>query len=188
MSGGGGSTEIKDTPAQKALASIAAKRFNLYQQYYVPLENQFIGEVQALTSLGKFQDVEGVVSASLNPEFQNARRMVTSRLMQQNVDPSSGKFRAAQTDISSAQGRGMGLGVASGLSGQVDRYYQGMQNIVAMGQGQAGQAMSGLGDIASMAGEVSRSQARADLDRYMADQEMAGTMIGTGLGVYGAFG
>jgi len=184
MSGGGGSQEIKDTPAQKALASIAAQRFNLYQQYYVPLENQFIGEVQALTSLGKFQDVEGVVSASLNPEFQNARRMVTNRLVQQNVDPTSGRFRSAQTSISSAQGRGMGLGVASGLSGQADRYYQGMQNIIAMGQGQAGQAMSGLGDIASMAAEVSRSQARSELDKYMAGQEMLGTAIGTGLGVF----
>ena len=32
MSGGGGSTTIKDTKSQKALASIAAQRFNLYQQ------------------------------------------------------------------------------------------------------------------------------------------------------------
>ena len=38
--GGGGSTQIKDTAAQKKLASIAAQRFNLYQKYYVPLENQ----------------------------------------------------------------------------------------------------------------------------------------------------
>ena len=36
--GGGGSTKIKDTASQKALANIAAKRFNLYQQYYVILK------------------------------------------------------------------------------------------------------------------------------------------------------
>lgn len=188
MSGGGGSTEIKDTPQQKALTSIAARRFNLYQQYYVPLENQYISEVQNLTSVGKFQDVEGVVSASLNPEFQNARKMVSNNLIQQNVDPGSGKFQSAMSSVSQAQGRGMGLGAASGLSGQVDRYYQGMQNIVAMGQGQAGQAMSGLGDIAQFSGQVARAQAQGDMSEYMGKQEMAGTALGTGLGIYGAFG
>lgn len=183
MSGGGGSTEIKDTPAQKKLASIAAQRFNLYQQYYVPLENQFIGEVKALTQQGKFDSVESVVTASLNPEFQNARNMVSNRLMQQNVDPTSGRYTAAMEDLSQRQARGTGLATASAGSQQIDRYYQGMQNIVAMGQGVAGTGISGLGDIAAMSGEIGRAQARAGLDRFMAGQEVAGTAVGTALGV-----
>ena len=188
MCGGGGSTKVKDTAAQKKLASIAAQRFNLYQKYYVPLENQFIGEVKALSSDAAYKDVEGVVSASLNPEFQNARRFVTEKLFSQNVDPSSGKFSAASVDLTNEQGRGMGLGIAAGLSGQTDRYYQGMQNIVAMGQGQAGTAISGLGDVAGFAGEVARAQSKGALTKYIADKEAAGTAVGTGLGIYGAFG
>lgn len=186
--GGGGSTQVKDTAAQKKLASIAAQRFNLYQKYYVPLENQFIGEVQAMSGDAAYKDVEGVISASLNPQFQNARNVVNQRLFSQNVDPSSGRFSAASVDLTNEQGRGMGLGVAAGLSGQTDRYYQGLQNIVAMGQGQAGTAMSGLGDIAGFAGNVARSQSRGELDKYMARQEQAGTAIGTGIGAYSAFG
>ena len=183
MSGGGGSTEIKDTPAQKKLASIAAQRFNLYQQYYVPLENQFIGEVKALTQQGKFDSVESVVTASLNPEFQNARNMVSNRLMQQNVDPTSGRYTAAMEDLSQRQARGTGLATASGASSQIDRYYQGMQNIVAMGQGVAGTGISGLGDIATMSGQIARAQAQGGLDKYMAEQEVTGTAVGTALGV-----
>ncbi len=183
MSGGGGSTEIKDTPAQKKLASIAAQRFNLYQQYYVPLENQFIGEVKALTQQGKFDSVESVVTASLNPEFQNARNMVSNRLMQQNVDPTSGRYVATMEDLSQRQARGTGLATASAGSQQIDRYYQGMQNIVAMGQGVAGTGISGLGDIATMSGEIGRAQARAGLDQYMAGQEAVGTAVGTALGI-----
>ena len=91
--GGGGSTQIKDTAAQKKLASIAAQRFNLYQKYYVPLENQFIGEVQAMSGDAAYKDVEGVISASLNPQFQNARNIVNQRLFSQNVDPSSADFQ-----------------------------------------------------------------------------------------------
>ena len=48
MCGGGGSggpASVKDTAAQKKLAEIAARRFNLYQQYFVPLENQYIQDV-----------------------------------------------------------------------------------------------------------------------------------------------
>ena len=188
MSGGGGSNRIEDTAAQKKLASIAAQRFNLYQKYYVPLENQFIGEVKAMSGEGAYKDVEGVVSSALNPRFQNARNVVNQRLFAQNVDPSSGRFSAAAVDLTNEQGRGMGLGTAAGLSGQTDRYYQGLSNIVAMGQGQAGTAISGLGDIAGFAGDVARAQSRGKLDKYVAGQEMAGTAVGTGLGIYGAFG
>lgn len=185
---GGGDNKVEDTAAQKKLASIAAQRFNLYQKYYVPLENQFIGEVKAMSGEGAYKDVEGVVTAALNPQFQNARNMVNQRLFSQNVDPSSGRFSAASVDLTNEQGRGMGLGTAAGLSAQTDRYYQGMQNIVAMGQGQVGTAISGLGDVAGFAGDVARAQSRGELDKYLARQEQAGTAIGTGLGVYGAFG
>lgn len=180
--GGGGSTQIKDSESTKKLANIAARRFNLYQQYYVPLENQFIGEVLNLTSVGKFADVAGVVSASLNPEFQNARNMVINRMTSSGVDPSSGKFRANLSNITNVQGSSIGRGSAAGQSAQLDRYYQGLENIVAIGQGQAGTAMSGLGDVATLAGNVARGEARAGLTDYMARQEAVGTAVGSGIG------
>ena len=71
--GGGGDGKIKDTAAQKALAKIAAKRFNLYQQHFVPLEQQFMSDVFALRSPGAFQSVEGYVNAISTPEYQAAR-------------------------------------------------------------------------------------------------------------------
>ena len=184
MSGGGGSTEIKDTVAQKKLAEIAARRFNLYQQYYVPLENQFIGEVLNLSNTGKFNDVAGVVSASIKPEFDNARKLVTNKLFSNNVDPSSGRFTSTMDNLTSVQGSSTGRGTAAGQSAQLDRYYQGLQNVVAMGTGQAGDSISGMGDIASFAGNVARGEARAGLTRSMANKEVAGTLLGAGLGYY----
>ena len=52
MCGGGdsGPATIKDTAAQKKLAELAAKRFNLYQQYFVPLENQYIADIFSFQS------------------------------------------------------------------------------------------------------------------------------------------
>ncbi len=184
MSGGGGSANIQETKSSKKLASIAAQRFNLYQKYHVPMENQFISEVQAMNTQASFDTVEGVVAASMKPQFQQMYNQVKQNLAQQNVDPSSGKYEAITSQVAQAEARGVGTGTASGLGGQVDRYYQGMQNVVALGQGQAGTSISGLGDIASMAGNVGRAQASSRLDRYLGRQEMAGTLVGTGLGTF----
>ena len=179
MSGGGGSTKIKDTAAQKSLARIAAQRFNLYQQYFVPLENQFISDVQALKDPSNFENVASFVNAIQQPEFQEQRRQLTQQAFQQGVDPTSGQFVGRQELLSQAQARGLGVGTAEGMSGQVDRYYQGLQNIIALGEGQAGQAMSGLGDV----GKIAQQRAQAEAKTQFAKAQTVPAAIGTGVGL-----
>ena len=185
---GGGKAEIKDTAAQKALASIAARRFNLYQKTFVPLENQFITDVYAMMDPQAFNNVAGLVNAVQQPQFQSARKNFQDQGFAQGMDPTSGQYQARAAQMTQNQAAGMGMGVAQGLSGQVDRYYQGMSNIVQMGQGQAGQTMAGLGDIARQAQSVAGAQARTSQASNLANQQMIGSAIGTGLGLYTAFG
>lgn len=184
MSGGGGSTKIEDTASQKALASIAAQRFNLYQQYYVPLENQYMSDVFAMKDPSSFENIEGFVTAIQQPEFQNARAQMQQRAFSMGADPTSGQYQAAASEMQQAQAQGMGRGTAEALSGQVDRYYQGMQNIIAMGQGQAGQAMAGLGDVGQLAQERGRAIAQESLGDYTSALGAAGTAAGLGFGYY----
>jgi hypothetical protein len=63
-----------------------------------------------------------------------------------------------------------------------------MGNIVQMGQGQAGETMAGLGDIARQAQSVAGAQARTSQVQNLSNQQMIGSAIGTGLGLYTAFG
>ena len=184
MSGGGGSTEIKDTPAQKSLARIAAQRFNLYQQYFVPLENQFISDVFAMRSPSAYKNVEGFVNAIQQPEFQKARQQLEQQQFQQGIDPTSGQFRGVSEQFTQTQARGMGLGTAEALSGQTDRYYQGLQNIIALGEGQAGQTMSGLADVADIARRRATAEAKTDFAQSSMLGEVAGTGLGLGAGYY----
>lgn len=185
MSSGSGSTTIADTPSQKALASIAAQRFNLYQQYYVPLENQYIGEVYSMMDPSAFDSVSGFVNAATQPQFQAAARNMQSMAFQRGIDPQSGQYQARAEDLARVQARGQSEGLVQGLSSQVDRYYQGMQNIVAMGQGQAGQAITGLGEIGRQAQSVAGARARTALAGDLARGQMLGTAVGTGIGLYG---
>ena len=183
MSGGGGSTEIKDTASQKALASIAAQRFNLYQQYYVPLENQFISDVAGMMDPTSFESVEGFVNALQQPEFQAATRNMQQQAFAMGADPTSGQYQARASQMQQAQARGMGLGTSQALSGQVDRYYQGMQNIIAMGQGQAGQAISGLADVGSLAQQRAAAEAKTSFSNYLGRQQAIGSAVGLGVGL-----
>jgi hypothetical protein len=181
---GGGSTQVKDTAAQKKLASIAAQRFNLYQQYYVPLENQYMSDVFSMKDDAAFSNVESFVTAIQQPEFQSARRNMQQRAFSMGADPTSGQYQAVASQMQQAQAQGMGRGTAEGLSGQLDRYYQGMQNIVAMGQGQAGQAMSGLGDVGQLAQSRAKSIAQESMGDYTSALGAAGPAAGLGYGYY----
>lgn len=186
MCGGGGGSDgrIKDTVAQKKLAQIAAKRFNLYQKHFVPLEQQFMSDVFALRSPGAFQNVEGYVNAITTPEYQNARGQLEQNLFSRSIDPSSGQFQNASAAITEAQQRGSALGTTEALSGQTDRFYQGIQNIVALGEGQAGDVMSGLGDIGTIAAARAQESARTAFTKSTAGQQMLGSAAGIGLGTY----
>jgi len=185
MCGGGGSDgKIKDTAAQKALAKIAAKRFNLYQQHFVPLEQQFMSDVFSLRSPGAFQSVEGYVNAISTPEYQQARGQLEQNLFAQGSDPSSGQFQGKSAAITKAQQRGMSLSTSEALSGQTDRFYQGIQNIVALGEGNAGETMSGLGDIGDIASRRAQETARTAYAKNTAGQQMIGSAAGIGLGAY----
>lgn len=181
--GGGGDGRVKDTAAQKALASIAAQRFNLYQQYYVPLENEFMNSVFSMKDPSAFANVEGFVTSLQQPEFQDARSQMQRQAFAAGADPTSGQYQARAQQMQNTQARGMALGTAEGLSGQLDRYYQGMGNIIAMGQGQAGSAISGISDVGELAQRRAISEAQQEFRRSEAGRTIVGQGLGLGAGL-----
>ena len=182
--GGGGPATIADTAAQKKLAELAAKRFNLYQQYFVPLENQYISDIFNLGDSASFESVDAFVNAIQQPEYQATRKGVEAEAFARGMDPTSGQYRGAVSNVLTASGKGGALGAAEALSGQVDRKYQGMQNVIQMGQGQSGKAIAGLGDVATLALERAKSEGKTAAADYLGKQQLLGTAVGTGLGLF----
>ena len=190
MCGGGdsGPATIADTAAQKKLAELAAKRFNLYQQYFVPLENQYIADIFSLGDDSSFQSVDSFINPLQQPEYQATRKGIEAEAFAKGMDPTSGQYRGAVSNVLTASGRGGALGAAEALSGQVDRKYQGIQNVIQMGQGQSGKAIAGLGDVASLALERAKSEGKTAAAEYLGRQQLIGTAVGTGVGLYMAGG
>ena len=186
--GGGGPASVKDTAAQKKLAELAAKRFNLYQKYFVPLENQYISDVFSLGDDSSFESVDAFINALQQPEYQATRKGIQAEAFARGMDPTSGQYQGNVENLLTQAARGGALGAAEAQSGQVDRKYQGIQNVIQMGQGQAGQAIAGLGDVATLALERAKSEAKTAATDYFARQATLGTAVGTGAGLYMASG
>jgi hypothetical protein len=171
MYGGGGSNEVKETPEEKELAKIAGERWERYQDVFVPLENQYMAEVD---DMGTQQAMDEVTGQAVTNVMQGAEVPA--------VDPNRG-----QPGIGAALGRaraGAATKAATGLRGQ---HLQGMQGIVQMGQGQSASAMQGLGDVASQAASEAQGEAFRDFNRRQSWLNLGGQVAGAGM-AYGMNG
>lgn len=141
-----------------------------------------MSDVFKMNSPTEMENVQSFVTALQQPKFQKQKVMQEQKMFAQGADITSGQFQDASAQMTNAQARGMGTGTAEALSGQLDRYYQGMGNIIAMGQGQAGQAMSGLGDVGALAQKRGIAEAQSDMSSYVNTLGAAGTGLGLAYG------
>ncbi|MAT95386.1 MAG: hypothetical protein CME59_22675 [Halioglobus sp.] len=183
---GGGSPEIKETPEQKELARIAMERWRSYEEMYLPAEKMYFDYVDNMDSAGRQQFARGAASAGVESAFGEAVQADAARLATQGqgVDPSSGRFQTALQDRSVEK-----AAVRADVASRADQALQdakiaGKQNIVAMGNNQAGQAVAGLTDVAQAAGQEARGEAIADLNSDLSNQAAAGMAVGAGYGAY----
>lgn len=165
---GKGVKKQDESPETRALAEVAAQRFNRYKEVFAPLEDQYIEDVFNVRDQGNYEMAGGLASAAYQPEFQKANQNFAGEMFQQGVDPSSGAFQQNSAALRRAQAVKQGLGIGGAKIDNTDRFYKGLQGIVAMGQGQAGEAISGMGTLASNAEDKAKASAAAAFDNSSA--------------------
>lgn len=157
-----------ESPEARALAEVAAQRFNRYKEVFAPLEDEYISDVFKVRDPGNYELAGGLASAAYQPEFQKANDNLAGQMFQQGVDPSSGAFQQNSAALRRAQAVKQGMGIGGAKIDNTNRFYQGLQGIISMGQGQAGEAISGMGNIAQTAEERARVNASAAFDNSSA--------------------
>lgn len=183
MSGGGGDTRVAEMESKEALAEQAAISLQRYGEIFVPLENQYIE-----TTLNQFSDqnynnamgqaatqAAGVYEQGM-ADFQNAA------MMQRGLDPSMGAYREESAALRAAQARGMGQAMTDAALTNTDQGYQGLSNIVKMGQGLATDTMSGQMELAQNQMDRVKAQAQADFGASSSLRNLAGNVAGQGFG------
>ena len=89
-------------------------------------------------------------------DFQNAA------MMQRGLDPSMGAYQNESAALRAAQARGVGQAMSDAGLSNTDQAYQGLANIVKMGQGLATDTMQGQMELAQ--NQMDRVTAQAQRD------------------------
>lgn len=180
MSGGSGGSEIEDTPEQRHLAKVAAEKWNYAQEELAPLENEYMQDVGQMTGPSRMGYIEGQASQGQMQATGELMDQASSQLNQGGIDPSSGRAQSAMTGLSLDTSQAGGEQMGRGQFEQESQQLQGLQNVVAMGQGDAGQAQAGLSSVASQAQSDARSQAMQSFNRRSANLQLLGQVAGAG--------
>lgn len=179
--GGGGDNTVKDTPEQRQLAAVAAEKWNFAQGRLAPLEDAYMEQVGQMTDPSKMSYIRGRTMQAQGQAASELTGQAGRQLQQGGIDPSSGRYQGAMTglNLDLAQTGGDTLGRAQ--FEQENQQIQGMQNIVAIGQGQAGQAQAGLAGLASQSAADARSSAVNSFNRRSANLQLLGQVAGAGV-------
>lgn len=178
----GGDPELPpDSEEAKALAEVAAKRFNRYQQTFVPLENAYIGDVMDVRSRGAYEDTGAIASAEYAGAYGAANDQLAEEMQAQGVDPTSGVFMGNSSALRKAQAIRQSRGVAGAKVANTDRFYDGLSSVIAMGQGQSSEAIGGLQSLAVKAEREAMDDAAGDFQSASATRAGIGQMVGLGV-------
>jgi len=180
MSGGGDDNEVKDTPEQKHLAEVAAEKWNFAQEKLAPLEDRYMEHVDQMDSEGKMSYIRGRTFQAQGQGLSQAQGQMESGLAQAGINPNSGRFQGEMhglsQDIAGTGGEMAGRAQFEQDSQQV----RGLQNIVAIGQGQSGQAQAGLSRLAQESSSDAIAQSQNAFNRRSANLQLVGQLAGAG--------
>ena len=160
--GGGGSSQVKETAAQKASAEVAMKNYNDYMSTIMPVQKEFIADVTADPT-----NRENLVTGQANANI--AQKVGTP-----SIDPNAGMSSASTVGLantmSDAQIKGRQAVDTQRLTGE--------QAIVDLGMGENSTAQLGLSDLASQS--VKQSINNQQSSQYSADADMSAAASGLG--------
>lgn len=195
MSGGGGKggdNTIKDTPEQRYAAQIAAEKWNYAQEVLAPLEDEYMGRVDQFDSKGRMSYLRGVTNQSSQAQLSKGLSDVGGQLGLAGLNPNSGRWSGTMTDFASESAQQGGETMGRAQFQQTTEKARGLQNVVAIGSGQAGQAQTGLSDIASQSAIDARHESSTSFNRRSANLQLLGGIAGAGanfaMGELGASG
>ena len=182
--GGGGSTEVKETSAEKAQASVAADQWSYYQNNLKQYEDLFMDKVDNLNNESNYDKVAGDAATQTSSSFGEARDKSATNLAASGVDPTSGKYQSTMKDITDKQSVSQLDTVNRAQNSQADKYTAGLSDVVAIGNGQEADALSGYSSLASS----SAAKAASDAESAFNSHSALTNGLGTAAGMYAKYG
>lgn len=182
--GGGGSTEVKETSAEQAQAAVANEQWNYYQNNLKQYEDLFMDKVDNLNDESNYTSVAGDAATQTSSAFGQARNEAATTMASQGIDPTSGKYQSTMKDLTEKQASSQLDTVTRAQNSQADKYTAGLSDVVAIGNGQEADALSGYSSLASS----SASKAASDAESAFNSHSALTNGLGTAAGLYAKYG
>ncbi|MNE38788.1 hypothetical protein D3C80_1327000 [compost metagenome] len=176
--GKGGSNEIKETEAQKALAEVTMKQWGIYQSDLKQYEDIFMDKVDELSGQEAFDDAAGTAALGTAHSFGEAREGLSDAMAASGVDPTSGKYQSTMHELETDQALSQTDTTNRTQSSQQDKYVAGLKDVVSIGQGQKAEALEGYSSLASSSLNKAASDAQTKFNNKQAVLGLVGTVGG----------
>ena len=182
--GKGGSNEIQETEAQKAAASVAMEQWGLYKNDLQKYEDIFMEKVDDLNSEGEFDKLACTAALGTAQSFGEARAGLADSMAASGVDPTSGRYQEAMEGLATDQALSQTDTTNRAQSSQQDKHVAGLKDVVAIGNGQEADALSGYSSMASS----SAAKAASDAESAFNSHSALTNGLGTAAGMYAKYG
>ena len=185
----GKSSDVEETPQQRAMVDMAVNKLADYQQRWLPVQKQLAAQITRMggEDSSARRRARGAAATDIEANFSRARAGLDSAAAKTGAYGSS-RHKLAVAGMGEDQGASLGLGLTQAEQQVDDAYVSGLGTIMALGQGQQGAAIQGLSRSADMSGRQAAADAQASLNSRMGDAQLAGQLVGAGFGLYGAGG
>ena len=174
--GGSKPKDPKPTAQERALAEVAAKDWNDYQQRYVPVESQFVDRIRA--SEGDLASARGSAVADVEQAVAGAGDRIIG-----SGDATRGAAKMGLADAAIAKGKARGAAVNEATLARENAELRGLSKMAAFGRGLADQSRVGLASVASGANQRNID----DLRTKIAEQNLLIEGIGGAVGTYAGY-
>lgn len=181
---GGKTPKQEITEEERALAEVAAQKWERYKTAFAPAQEAYMAKVDALGTPQVNRYARGAASSSVTAQASQrpGLRLAASRGLNLN----SGSVLADMADTArDTQSVATDTTLGAQLSAE-DAYAGGLQAVAAMGQGQSSQAQAGMSDLARIASDEARTKLQTKLQERQARKELIGTLAGAATQAYGS--
>lgn len=185
----GKSEEVKETPQQRAMVDLALNKLQDYKRRWLPLQKNLADIItrNGADDSAARRAAKGVANVETEAKFAGARGGLETKLGQTGQLGSS-KGKLAIAGLGEDQATSTGLGLTQAEQQIDDAYTQGLGTIMALGQGQAADAVQGMSRSAAMSGRRAAADAQASLEHRMGNAQLVGQLAGAGFGLMGPGG
>lgn len=168
------------------MVELAQSQLKDYRQRWLPVQRNLADGVVRMGADGSFQrdQAQGIATTDTEAQFSRGRQKAEAGMA---GGMGSSKAKLAITGMGEDQATSAGMGRTQAEQQIDDAYAQGLGSIMAIGQGQKADAITGMGQVADMSGRRAANDAFASLESRANNARTGAQIVGMGYGAAGGW-